>query len=337
MSGNYGQNPYGQNPYGQPQQPYGQQQPYGRPGQQQPYGQPGQQPPPQGQNPYGQNPYGQQPGQQGGWQQQPQQPGQPYPGQGQPGQPQQPQPGHGQQPGEGQWQPVSEPPPATIRERAIPVVTMESLPGREIDTVIGDVVGVVARMRELPRALRTANQVEGYATMLTDSRQDAIAKMTDMAEAAGAQAVVGLRFDCSEITQSLSEVAAYGTAVTLVAHESGEQVTDSATDAGAAPAQSEATPAPPQSADPWAAEPTPVHQEQIPTGQAPTEQLPPEQVSPAQSAPAAPADPDSTSLRQPDDSTPASAASATENPANPAHQPDQSWPPSQQQWPPPPN
>ena len=37
-----------------------------------------------------------------------------------------------------------------------------------------------------------------------------------MALAAGAEAVVGLRFDCSEITQSLSEVAAYGTAVKLV-------------------------------------------------------------------------------------------------------------------------
>ena len=37
-----------------------------------------------------------------------------------------------------------------------------------------------------------------------------------MAESAGADAVVGLRFDCSEITQSLSEVAAYGTAVKLL-------------------------------------------------------------------------------------------------------------------------
>jgi hypothetical protein len=52
--------------------------------------------------------------------------------------------------------------------------------------------------------------------MLTDSRQDAVARMVDMAVAAGADAVVGLKFDCSEITQSLSEVAAYGTAVKLV-------------------------------------------------------------------------------------------------------------------------
>jgi uncharacterized protein YbjQ (UPF0145 family) len=36
-----------------------------------------------------------------------------------------------------------------------------------------------------------------------------------MAREAGADAVVGLRFDCSEITQSLSEVVAYGTAVKL--------------------------------------------------------------------------------------------------------------------------
>ena len=77
-------------------------------------------------------------------------------------------------------------------------------------------VGVVARTRELRPDLRGGNPVDGYVVMLTDSRQDAVARMVEMAVAAGADAVVGLRFDCSEITQSLSEVAAYGTAVTLV-------------------------------------------------------------------------------------------------------------------------
>ena len=47
-------------------------------------------------------------------------------------------------------------------------------------------------------------------------------RLVEMAEAAGADAVLGLKFDCSEITQSLSEVAAYGTAVRLVALEGGE-------------------------------------------------------------------------------------------------------------------
>jgi uncharacterized protein YbjQ (UPF0145 family) len=191
---NYGQQP----PYGQNQpNPYGQQQP-GQYPPQQPYGQPavGRQP---------QQPY---PGQQGPYGQQPYPPQQPY---GQPGQ----QGPYGQQPG--QWTPH---PPAlkqpAVVVRSLPVVTMETVPGRDISGVIGDVVGVVARTRELRPDLRGGNPVDGYVVMLTDSRQDAVARMIEMAVGAGADAVVGLRFDCSEITQSLSEVAAYGTAVTLV-------------------------------------------------------------------------------------------------------------------------
>lgn len=208
---NYGQQPpYGQNPYGRPpQQPgYGQpgQNPYGQP-QQNPYGQP----PP---NPYGQpgqpNPYGQPP--QGYPQGQP-------PQQGYPQQP--PQPGQPGQPGQ-QWVAQNTRKPS-LAVRAIPVVTMESLPGREIVEVIGDVVGVVARSRELPPELRSGNLQDNYATMLTDSRQTAVTKMVAMAEAAGADAVLGLKFDCSEITQSMSEVAAYGTAVKLVALEGESQ------------------------------------------------------------------------------------------------------------------
>jgi len=184
---NYGQQP----PYGQnPPNPYGQQQPG-------PYGQPpaGRQPQP----PYpGQGPYGQQPGQY------PQQP--PY---GQPG-----QGPYGQAP---QWtpQPPAMKQPAVV-QRSLTVVTMETIPGREISSVVGDVVGVVARTRELRPDLRGLNPLDGYVVMLTDSRQDAVARMVEMAVAAGADAVVGLKFDCSEITQSLSEVAAYGTAVKLV-------------------------------------------------------------------------------------------------------------------------
>jgi hypothetical protein len=69
--------------------------------------------------------------------------------------------------------------------------------------------------------------VDGYVTMLTESRQDAVGALVAMAEAAGADAVVGLRFDCSEITQSLSEVAAYGTAVRLV--PTGDEVAEEET------------------------------------------------------------------------------------------------------------
>ncbi len=180
-----GQNaPYGQNPYGSPapQQPN----PYGQPPQ--PYGQPGR----GGQPPYGPPqgaPYGQQP----------------YPGQ---------QPAYGQP---GQWTPqppAGQKPPMT--KPALPVVSMESVPGWQIAEIVGPVIGVVARTRELRPDLRGGNPIEGYVTMLTESRQDAVARMVEMAQSAGADAVLGLKFDCSEITQSLSEVSAYGTAVRFV-------------------------------------------------------------------------------------------------------------------------
>jgi uncharacterized protein YbjQ (UPF0145 family) len=193
---NYGQQqPYGQNPAN----PYGQQQPgpYGQP--QQPYGQPSAGRQPQPPYPGQQGPYGQQPGQYP--------PQQPY---GQPG-----QGPYGQQPTQWTPQPPALKQPAVV-PRPMPVVTMENVPGREISNVIGDVVGVVARTRELRPDLRGANPIDGYVVMLTDSRQDAVARMVEMAISAGADAVVGLRFDCSEITQSLSEVAAYGTAVRLL-------------------------------------------------------------------------------------------------------------------------
>ncbi len=193
---NYGQQPpYGQNPYGQPN-PYPQQ-----PGGQQPY--------PQPQQPYG--------GQQQRPGQYPQQPQQPY-GQGQ--QPQQQygqqgQPQYGQQQQQPWPQQPERPQPPELIKRSIPVSTAETVPGRAVTEILGEVVGVVARARELPRELRTANPAESYVALLTRSRQDAVGRMIEMATAAGADAVIGLRFDSSEITQSLSEVSAYGTAVKL--------------------------------------------------------------------------------------------------------------------------
>ena len=188
---NYGQQP----PYGQP---YGSQNPYGQPPQ--PYGRPDQQPYGQPQTPYGSQPNPYAPGQQPPYPPAPS--GQaPYGQQGYPAQ-------------EGQWVPPAPTRPQLV-ERSLVVVTMDSVPGRVVTSVLGDVVGVVARSRELPRELRNGNPIEGYESVLTQSRQDAVNRMVEMAAAAGADAVLGLRYDCSEITQSLSEVTAYGTAVTL--------------------------------------------------------------------------------------------------------------------------
>jgi hypothetical protein len=84
--------------------------------------------------------------------------------------------------------------------------------------------------------------------MLTRSRQDAISRAVEMAESAGADAILGLRFDCSEITQSLSEVAAYGTAVTLVTIDGGDLADD---DAETSRVQPEAQAAPADTGQQW--------------------------------------------------------------------------------------
>lgn len=90
----------------------------------------------------------------------------------------------------------------------IPVITLDSFPGRRIVEVLGSVEGCVTRSRELePRA--------DLSQILMVTRQDAVDAMVVLALRAGADAVIGLRFDTSAISPGASEVCAYGTAVRL--------------------------------------------------------------------------------------------------------------------------
>lgn len=61
----------------------------------------------------------------------------------------------------------------------------------------------------------TGGEVSGYTKLLTDSRNQGRQRMWREARARGANAVVAMRFDCNEIGDIMSEVAAYGTAVTV--------------------------------------------------------------------------------------------------------------------------
>jgi uncharacterized protein YbjQ (UPF0145 family) len=100
------------------------------------------------------------------------------------------------------------------------IVTMNEIPGYRITAVHGDVFGLVVRARNvfsnLGAQLRTAvgGEVVGYTKLLTASRNQARERMWREARDRGANAVVAMRFDCNEIGDIMSEVAAYGTAVT---------------------------------------------------------------------------------------------------------------------------
>jgi len=101
------------------------------------------------------------------------------------------------------------------------IVTTNEIPGYRIIQVHGDVFGLIVRARNyfsnLGAQFRTlaGGEVAGYTKLLTDSRNEARERMWREARARGANAIVAMRFDCNEIGDIMSEVAAYGTAVTV--------------------------------------------------------------------------------------------------------------------------
>ncbi|HZV74914.1 MAG TPA: YbjQ family protein [Conexibacter sp.] len=101
------------------------------------------------------------------------------------------------------------------------VTTMNDLPGYEIVEVYGEVFGLIVRARNafsnIGASFRTiaGGEVKGYTKLLAESRNHAVDRLRDAARERGANAVVAMRFDCNEIGDIMSEVAAYGTAVTV--------------------------------------------------------------------------------------------------------------------------
>lgn len=101
------------------------------------------------------------------------------------------------------------------------VVTTETIHGHQIEKTIGQVFGVVVRSRGLGGNLTAAfrclagGEIKEYTEMLEDARKSAIDRMVQNAHTVGANAVVMMRFDSSEMGQTMSEVVAYGTAVVV--------------------------------------------------------------------------------------------------------------------------
>ena len=94
------------------------------------------------------------------------------------------------------------------------ISTMNDLPGYEIVQVHGEVCGLVVRARNvfsnIGANLRTVfgGEAKGYTTMLVDSRNQALDRLKIAAREKGGNAVLAMRFDCNEIAEIMSEVAA---------------------------------------------------------------------------------------------------------------------------------
>jgi uncharacterized protein YbjQ (UPF0145 family) len=137
----------------------------------------------------------------------PQQPGQP----GQPGQPRGPQAGAQAYPGA---QPVG-------FDHALVTAAFE-LPGHTIVRNFGMVRGIIVRSRSIFGQIGAGFQqlaggnISIYTEMCERARQDAYEIMIQHAAQVGANAVIATRYDATELTQGVTEVLCYGTAVTVV-------------------------------------------------------------------------------------------------------------------------
>ena len=96
---------------------------------------------------------------------------------------------------------------------------LENMPGhqivRQLDVVYGSTVRSKHVGRDLMAGLKNivGGELKGYTELLEESRQEALQRMIDKAQALGANAIVGIRFSTSNIAQGASELFVYGTAV----------------------------------------------------------------------------------------------------------------------------
>lgn len=106
-------------------------------------------------------------------------------------------------------------------EHASPIIltNVESVPGKSIIEHYGLVQGSTIRAKHLGKDIMAGfknivgGELTGYTELLTESRDEAISRMSQQAIELGANAVINVRLSTSSIAQGAAEILAYGTAV----------------------------------------------------------------------------------------------------------------------------
>jgi len=99
------------------------------------------------------------------------------------------------------------------------ITTMNDIPGYTVEEVYGEVFGLTVRSRNIGSQMGAGlksilgGELKGMTKALETSRLEVIERMVEQAEAKGANAVVAMRFDTSEMGGVWTEICAYGTAV----------------------------------------------------------------------------------------------------------------------------
>jgi uncharacterized protein YbjQ (UPF0145 family) len=99
------------------------------------------------------------------------------------------------------------------------ITTGNDLPGYEITETLGEVMGLTVRSRNIGSQIGAGfkslvgGELKGMTKALTASREQVIERMVEEATAKGADAIIAMRFDTSELGGTWTEICAYGTAV----------------------------------------------------------------------------------------------------------------------------
>ena len=101
------------------------------------------------------------------------------------------------------------------------IVTTPFVSGYHMTRVIGATFGLIVRSRGLGQNIFAyfrawgGGEIKVYTTLLEQVRHQALQRLADHAKSLGANAVVSVGFDTSEMGGSMTEVLAYGTAVVV--------------------------------------------------------------------------------------------------------------------------
>ncbi len=101
------------------------------------------------------------------------------------------------------------------------ISNMEILPGKEVKTHLGLVQGSSVRAKHVGRDIMAGvknifgGELKGYTELLQESRDEALERMQQQAQAMGANAILNVRFSTSSVAQGAAEIYVYGSAVIL--------------------------------------------------------------------------------------------------------------------------
>ena len=101
------------------------------------------------------------------------------------------------------------------------IVTTSTVPNREIDEVLGLVSANSVRSRNVGRDILAGiksmmgGEIHAYTKLMTETREQVLEKLEASASALGADAIVAMKMESSDVGQNMAEVYMYGTAVRL--------------------------------------------------------------------------------------------------------------------------